>query len=129
MLNIKKINVADFSQTNTGDMQKLARSLNPFFDSISQVMKKGLTVSEHLPFEYLNFEVTVDASGTPLSTLKLPIGLSATVQGMLVIQASGGTPTATPFIVFNMDKNIAVISKVVGLPPNVKFKITAMVLS
>lgn len=129
MLNIKKINVSDFSSNNTPDIQKLARSLNPFFDSISQVMKKGLTVAEHLPFEYVTFETTVDVSGTPTSVLKLPIGLTANVQGMFVIQVSGGIPSATPFVIYNIEKNIATVSKVVGLPANVKFKITVMVLS
>jgi hypothetical protein len=129
MLNIKKINVADFSASNTADMQKLARSLNPFFDSISQLVKKGITVSEHLPFEYQTFEVTVDVSGTPTAPLKLPISLAATVQGMQVVQVSGGIPTATPFIVFTIDKNIATISHITSLPAGVKFKITAMVVS
>ena len=129
MLNIKKINVADFSSVNTADMQKLARSLNPFFDSISQLVKKGLTVSENLPFEYQTFEVTVDASGIPTSPLKFATALSATVQGMQVIQVSGGNPTATPFLVFTIDKNIVTISKITSLPAGIKLKITALVLS
>lgn len=129
MLNIKKIDVANFSTANTDDIQKLARSLNPFFDSIRQVLNKGLTVSEHLPFEYVSFEAAVDAGGVPTSPLKLPIGLTATVQGMAVIQVSGGTPAATPLIIFSIDKNIATVNKIVGLPAGVKFKITVMVLS
>jgi hypothetical protein len=129
MLNIKKINVADFSSTNTGDIGKLARSLNPFFDSLNRILKKGITVAEHLPFEYVNFETTVDAGGVPTSPLKLPVNLQATIQGMVLIQVSGGTPTATPFIVFSIDKTTITISKIIGLPAGIKFKITALVLS
>jgi hypothetical protein len=129
MLNIKKINTQDFSTANQGDMQKLARSLNPFFDSISRVLNKGITVSEHLPFEYVSFETTVDTGGTPTSPLKLPITLQATVLGMQVIQVTGGVPTATPFLVFSIDKNIATVTKILGLPAGTKFKITALVLS
>jgi hypothetical protein len=130
MLNVKKINVSDFSKANTADMQKLARSLNPFFDSVQQVLNKGLTVGEHLPFEYLYFDVTVDGTGTPLANLKLPISLS-NVKGMLIIkaEASGSFPTANPFISFTIDKNIATINKVLGIPANVNFKMTVMVLS
>lgn len=130
MLNVKKINVADFSKTNVADMQKIARSLNPFFDSIQQVLNKGLTVDEHLPFEYLYFDVTVDANGVPLANLKLPISLT-NVKGMLIIkaEASGSFPTATPFVSFTIDKNIATISRVLGLPANINFKMTVMVLS
>ena len=128
MINIKKINIADFSSENTEDMQKLARSLNPFFDSISQILKKGLTVSEHLPFEYLTFDVEVDASGVPKSSIKLPTSLNATIQGMIVIKVdSTGTPTAAPFIIFSINKKIITITKVVGLPANVIFKLTVMV--
>jgi hypothetical protein len=129
MLNVKKINVADFSTANTADMQKLARSLNPFFDSIGQVLNKGMTVADNLPFEYITFETTVNALGVPVSPLRLPISLTATIQGMQVIQVSGGIPTSTPFIIFTIDKNIATISKITNLPPSVKCKITIMVLS
>lgn len=129
MLNVKKINVADFSKTNTADMQKLARSLNPFFDSIQQVMDKGLTVSEHLPFEYATFEVTVDALGTPLSSVKFPISLTSTVKGMQVVNCSGGIPTGCPFVLYTVDKNIVTVTTVVGIPATFKFKLTVMVLS
>lgn len=129
MLNVKKINISDFSSTNTADMQKLARSLNPFFDSIQQVLNKGITVSEHLPFEYSTFEVTVDSSGIPNSSVKLPTKLTTTIQGLMIISISGGIPTATPFILYTIDKNIITVNKVLGLPSNIKFKITALVLS
>jgi hypothetical protein len=129
MLNVKKINVSDFSNANISDMRKLARSLNPFFDSIQRVMDKGITVSEHLPFEYTTFEVTVDAAGIPTSSVKLPTKLTATIQGLIVISVSGGMPTATPFILYTLDKNIVTINKILGLPSNIKFKITALVLS
>lgn len=129
MLNVKKINVADFSKTNTADMQKLARSLNPFFDSIQQALNKGLTVSENLPFEYVTFEVTVDGAGVPLSSVKFPISLTAAVKGMDVINTSGGIPTACPFVLHTIDKNIVTVTHVLGIPANTKFKITVMVLS
>ena len=129
MLNVKKINVADFSKTNTADMQKLARSLNPFFDSVQQVLDKGLTVSKNLPFEYVTFEVTVDSSGVPLSSVKFPISLTAIVQGMDVINVTGAIPTACPFVLHAVDKNIVTVTHVLGLPANTKCKITVMVLS
>lgn len=129
MLNVKKINVADFSKTNTADMQKLARSLNPFFDSIQQVMNKGLTVSEHLPFEYATFDITVDGSGNPLASVKFPISLTNTVKGMIVIGISGGIPTANPLVLFTVDKNIVTVTSVIGIPASTKFKITVLVMS
>jgi hypothetical protein len=130
-LNVKKINSADFTASNNEDIKKLGRSLNPFFDSITQVLNKGLTVAQHLPFEYQEFEVEVDAFGVPKSPLKMSTELVAPVKGMIVVNAfaTGSAPTATPFVVSTTDKNIITVSRVTGLPANTKFKITAMVVS
>jgi hypothetical protein len=131
MLNVKKINIQDFSADNQKDISKLARSLNPLFDDLQRKLSKGLTVDENLPFEYVQFEVTVDAAGNPTSSTKVNFSLSSTLKGAIVInaEATNNFPTSTPYISYSINSNILTINKVFGIPNNVKFKITALLLS
>jgi hypothetical protein len=120
----KKINVNDFSSTNKSDIERLGRSLNPFFDEVTKA------ISKQLSFEYLFFEVTVDASGTPTSQVNVPTSLSA-VQGMICVSATnsnGSVPNSMPFISFNLSKNVIQVNVVKGLPANTKFSLTVMVI-
>jgi len=131
MINVKKINIQDFSSDNQKDISKLARSLNPFFDDVQKKLSKGLTVDENLPFEYVQFDVTVDAAGNPTSSTKVNYSLSATLKGAIVINAdsTNSFPTGTPYVSYSINSNILTINKVFGIPNNVKFKITMLLLS
>jgi glyceraldehyde-3-phosphate dehydrogenase/erythrose-4-phosphate dehydrogenase len=131
MINIKKINIQDFSSDNQKDISKLARSLNPFFDDVQKKLTKGLTVDENLPFEYVQFDVIVDAAGNPVSSTKVNYSLTANLKGALVINADAANsfPTSTPYVSYSINANILTINKVFGIPNNVKFKITMLLLS
>lgn len=121
----KKININDFSTNNRGDMERLARSLNPFFDEVEKAIRNQPT------FEFLSFEVTVDASGIPTSQVNIPTSLSS-VKGLACLSATNSNgifPTNTPFIAFNLSKNVIQVSVVKGLPANTKFSLTIMAVS
>jgi hypothetical protein len=131
MINVKKINIQDFTLENQSDISKLARSLNPFFDDIQRTLNKGLTVNENLPFEYATFEVSVDALGVPLNLTRFSINLKETIKGSIVINAesSNSSPTGTPYVSFSVNSNILTINKVFGIPSNIKFKLTILLMS
>jgi len=118
----KKILANDFSPNNKGDIEKLGRSLNPFFDEVTKA------VNNQLNFEYLNFDISVDATGVPTSQVNIPVSLN-TVNGLICVSAtntSGIFPSATPFISFNLSKNVIQVNVVKGLPANTKFTLTVM---
>lgn len=129
-LQTKKLNINDFSSHNREDIGRLARSLNPFFDEIEKALRKGLTVDENLPFEYNSFDISVDANGNPKTSVSIPTSLS-TIKGIMVISASatGNYPTATPFISYSISGSVIKITNVKGLPANINFNLTVMVLS
>lgn len=128
----KKININDFSLDSRPDVAKLARSLNPFFDDVERAFRKGLTVEDNLPFQYVTFTVTVDLSGVPLSSTIISTNLT-NVRGMCIIDAvaSDGVshPTGAPFVSKTISNNIIRIDHVAGLPSSKQFTLTALILS
>ncbi len=130
-ISTKKINTSDYSKANQPDISNLARSLNPFMDDIERILRKGLTVDDNLPFQYLTFSCEVDASNNPKVATKLTSSLTTTIKGVLVVSVSNTSayPTASPFIVFDAVGSNIEIKKVFGLPPNTKFEITVLVVS
>lgn len=131
-LQTKKINIVDFSTEAREDIAKLARSLNPFFDDIERAFRKGLSVVDNLPFEYLTFTAEVDAFGVPKKAIVLNTSLT-NVQGMCIIEAIArdgiSYPTAAPFITRAANGNSIVVKHIAGLPANVIFTIKVMVMS
>lgn len=118
----KKININDFSTANKGDIERLARSLNPFFDEVTKA------VSGQLNYEFITFDVTVNVSGIPTSQVSIPVTLSS-VKGFICLSATnavGAIPTSTPFLSWNLSKSVVQVSSVTGLPANTKFTLTVM---
>lgn len=132
-LSTKKINVGDFSTENRADLSKIARSLNPFFDDVERILRKGLSVEDNLPFQYLEFTVEVDASGIPLNTLNLSTNLTTSIRGVITVDVEsmvdGVYPTSFPLLVTSKTSGKVEIKKIIGLPANTKFKFTIMVVS
>lgn len=128
----KKINVNDFSPDSRQDVAKLARSLNPFFDDVERAFRKGLTVTDNLPFQYVTFTVTVDPFGVPASNTIISTNLT-NVTGVCIInaEASDGTshPTGAPFVSKTIANNIITIKHITGLPSGIQFTLTALILS
>lgn len=126
LISTKKINVNDFTPANKDDMSKLARSLNPFFDDVQKAF------SNTLAYQYITFEVTVDASGVPTNQITLPISDITTFKGLMVVSAtnnSGIFPTSAPFINFTINKSSVIITHVCGLPANTKFTLNVLAVS
>lgn len=132
-LSTKKINVGDFSPENRADLSKIARSLNPFFDDVERILRKGLSVEDNLPFQYLEFIVEVDASGIPLNTLNLSTNLTTSIRGVITVDVEsmvdGVYPNSFPLLITSKTLGKVEIKKIIGLPANTKFKFTIMVVS
>lgn len=135
-IDARKIKSGDFEADYFKLIEGLGRSINPFYDQVSNILNKGVTVGDNLPFEYKSIDVEVDASGIPKFNLSLLSSLRSSVKGYLVIQAfdiTGGNnyPTATPFLTFNINSTTQAIDiqHISGLPANVKFRLTLLALS
>lgn len=132
-LSTKKINVGDFSPENRPDLSKIARSLNPFLDDVERILRKGLSVEDNLPFQYLDFITEVDANGIPLSAINLSTNLTTSIRGVIVVDVEsmmdGIYPISSPLLITSKSLGKVEIKKIIGLPANTKFKITVLIVS
>lgn len=130
-LSTKKINIADYDKNNQADIAKLARSLNPLMDDLERILRKGLTVEDNLPFQYVTFSCEVDASNIPKTAIKLNHSLTTTIKGGIIVNAynSNTYPNAALGIVLSINGSNVEVKRVYGIPANTKFDITVMLVS
>lgn len=125
----------DYDAKDRPIITKLAYSLNNTITELQQALNKGLNVTDNLNMAYRTIEVTVDASGTPLTTVNIKTGLSSNSTGIQVIKAvnkgvaSAAFPNSTPFISYSENNQIITVSNIAGLPANVKFQLTLLILT
>lgn len=128
----KKINVNDFSVDVKEDMGKIARSLNPFFDDIERAFRKGLTVEDNLPFQYITFKLEVTAAGIPKQKVAMSFNLT-NLKGCVIISAKAidnvSYPTAAPYISYTTTGTVFSVVNIAGLPADTEFTITALLMA
>lgn len=130
--NLKRIIKEDFPEEYQELIDKLAYSLNPFLEQISDAFNKNIT-NENLSREVVT--VTVENSG---GNLKVPAqfktSLKRRIIGLHVIKAENLTnpavyPTNTPFISWTFNNNILNVLNVTGIQDNNKYRLTLEILS
>jgi hypothetical protein len=131
-LQTKKINVNDFSPDARQDIAKIARSLNPFFDDVERAFRKGLSVEDNLPFQYITVTLEVDANGKPKQQVSTSFNLT-NLKGCVIINAKAADttvfPTATPFASFNTSGSVFTVTNVAGLPADKSFTLTLLLMA
>lgn len=127
----KKIKIEDFEKELQPAISKLAWSLNPLYDELeSLINQKGLTVQDNLPFQYQTFVVDLNASGEPKQRVILTNPFGKIFKGFIVCNVAGSaTITGAPFIVWELNGANILVKQVTGLPQDVRFTVTAMLLS
>ena len=128
----KKLNINDFSPDSRQDISKLARSLNPFFDDIERAFRKGLSVEDNLPFQYVTVDVAVDINGTPKQQVSTSFNLT-NLKGCVIINAIASDnvsfPTSAPFASFKTVGNVFTLVNVAGLPVDKNFTLTLLLMA
>lgn len=132
---LTRITEEDFAQEDLELIQKLARSLNPFLEQVSQAMSKNIDF-DNLNQEVLTFTLKVDALGKPLTTSQIRHSLKTRPKGLVCVSARNLTnpttyPTGTPFVSFSFsgsDYSVLTINAISGLPANMDFELTLIVI-
>lgn len=127
----KKIKIEDFEKELQPAISKLAWSLNPLYDQLeSLINRKGLTVQENLPFQYQTFVVELNASGEPKQRVILTNPFGNIFKGFIVCNVTGDVGiTGAPFIVYELNGLNILVKKITGLTQDIRFTVTAMLLS
>lgn len=130
--NFKRIAKEDYEPELQDAMEKLASSLNPFADQITQAFNGNIGF-ENLAQEIVQFDIQVDATGKSVNQVEVKSNLRSRVQGYMVIRVdisgAGAPPTALPLINFIQNETSVRIQAVYGLSAGVKYRITAIAVS
>lgn len=130
--NLKRLIKEDFAEKDQDLVSKLAFSINPFLEQISNIFNKNIDF-DNLNQELLSFEVTVDNNGKPALATELKYTLRTRPKGMQVIRAenisgTAGYPTGTPFITYDFNNENIRVLNVAGLPANKKFRLQVILI-
>lgn len=128
--NFKRIIKEDYSEEDQELIDKLAFSINPLMEQLSNVFNKGIDF-ENLNQQVVTFEVEL-SSGKPKAATQLSVSLRTKPIGLVVIRAenlslNGTFPTAAPFITYGISNNNLVVNHVAGIPDNTRYRLTAIV--
>jgi hypothetical protein len=128
--NFKRIAKEDFEPEMQDTIEKLASSINSFADQVIQAFNGNIGF-DNLTQEVVQFNVETDATGKLKTQTEVKSNLRR-VQGYTVIrvevQGAGGMPTAVPLISFTQTETSVRIQSVMGILPNVKYRITAIAI-
>lgn len=129
--NVTQIRVDDFEEDFKRAAEQLGNILNPFMQQVVE-LSDGRVDFENKVESYLEIEMTVDATGTPVLNNKISTGKSF-VRGFHVIDAYGSAnatigATGSPYIVFKrLAGGFVEVSKITGLPANTKMRLNVIV--
>jgi hypothetical protein len=146
----RRIYKQDYSEENQKDIDTLSITVNDSFQSIYSALTNQITLKDNINCTLTTFTVTVDNNGSPTTKTNIKIAnYQSTVSGICVINAScnDGTtnPTSGLFINYSINNNTVtssnqtnagnqsanpltiLVNKVIGLPANKLFTITAII--
>lgn len=125
-----RLDKGDFDKKDQDLVDRMGYILNPFMEQTSKAFDKKIN-NDNLNQEYITFNISVDAAGTPSQKTQLKSNLNTAVIGTSVIQAKNTTtpsnyPIATPFISFTQAQAIVTINNISGLQAGDKYSITIL---
>lgn len=132
--NIKTFQKEDFDPEYKQLVDTLAFAINPFMEQIVAAFNKNIDIT-NLTDIITDFTVSVDSSGVPTMPTSVKISDNTRnirkVLGMAVINHENLTDsvdvTSQPYITFSVNKDLASINRITGLPADKRFKLTVRI--
>jgi len=129
--NTTQIRADDFEEDHKRTAEQLANILNPFMQQVQEITDNRIDFENRVE-NYIEIEMTVDASGKPILNNKISTGKS-NIRGFQVIAAFGAsnaniTATEHPFMSFTpIGGGLVEVSSITGLPANTKMRLNVIV--
>lgn len=129
--NVTQIRADDFEEDHKRTAEQLANILNPFMQQVQEITDNRIDFENRVE-NYIEIEMTVDASGKPILNNKISTGKS-NIRGLQVIAAFGAsnaniTATEQPFISFKpVGGGLIEVLSITGLPANTKMRLNVVV--
>jgi hypothetical protein len=126
-----RIKTNDFPKEQKELADTLGGILNPFIDKLVIGFNKNFTVDDNLPFEFKTLDMEVDSSNVPKINGIINSGL-LNCKGYLcvnVLDIGGGLPSGAVTLFVTTKTNVVTINKIIGLDPDVKYRLILMGIS
>lgn len=117
---LRQLKVEDFDKKDQNLVAKLAFPFNNFMQQVIACLNKGIDLN-NLNQQTNSFSVSVNAAGTPVSTVSFQNNLSTKPLGITCIKAVNNTsstrfPSSTPFISYTINESLITVTNIAGLP-------------
>ncbi len=124
----------DFETEQQPIVEKLGSMVNDGFTPVYSALSNRLTFSENFLCTEKEVEITVGATGIPLTRTSLSLSNTLPVKAALVLAISNktnaaGFPTGAPFITFSQNGNVLFIDHITGLLANNRYLIRILALN
>ena len=124
----KRLVREDFPKDDQAFVDRLAFTINPALEAIAQAFNRNLTFEDNLNTQIRDIDLTVDASGIPLSITAYKSTLRTLTRGLICVRAENlnnpsAYATGQPFVSFSENNGLITLKHVSGLPANQKFRL------
>ena len=149
--NYRRIFKQDYTPDNQADIETLSITLNDSFETVYDALTNNITITENINCTLVTFTVTLSTTFAPISPLTIKLNnYQKTVNGIIPINAVSSNNTTQPtgglFIVYAINNNVTsssnttnsgnsasnpltiTVSNIKGLPANVPFTVTAIII-
>jgi hypothetical protein len=121
----------DYPQQYQDLIKKLAVSLNYGMDTLYQTLNNGLTFADNIKSTINTFQVKVDSTGKPTTTVTITKSNTSNIIGLIVVKAvnltnSNSYVTNAPFVSYTETTNTLVINNITGLIAGNSYNITVL---
>ncbi len=130
---IRRIRTEDFPKEYQNLIEQLAYPINQLTEQLVVGLSKNITIEDNLPFEVITLPITVN-SNVPTTSSAFKTVLPS-VRGLIVLSAINAENdtdlNSAPFaqFVFDQTQRIVTINKFYGLPDDINFNITFLVIN
>ena len=125
----RNIIATDYAKESQVLVTALSLILNSSFTEIYSALNNKLTFQDNFAATITTISLNVDKTGAPTkkTSFKLQNGQTS-YQGIIVMNAIGGTPTSGIFVTGSLSGGIITVTNVQGLQPLVTYNLTLLVL-
>lgn len=130
---VKRIQTEDFPKEDQSLVEKIAYPINIFIEQVLEAFNRNLTIEDNLPFDIKTIPITANTN-TPTSSAAFKTILN-NVRGIIAVNALNAendtnlTATVGVEYVFSKTQGIVTIEKIYGLPNDIKFNVTFLLIS
>jgi hypothetical protein len=129
----KLINSQDYPSQYQSLISTLAQNLNNQIQVLYNAFNNGLTFTNNMESTIKTFAVTVNATGTPSSSISITKDQTDTILGLIVVKAVNSTsstvyPSGGVFVSYTETSTAIIITNVTGLQANQQYNVTILTI-